>query len=82
MRFVSVDYKRPTHGVAIKRNIASHGFIGLSSAEQGSSLRRVYTSTGPADTSTYQTIPVTFIPYAGRYVYCVNHKSAKISLYL
>lgn len=82
MIFVSLDYKRPTHGVAIKRNVASHGFIGLSSAEQGSSLRRVHTSTGPADTSTYQTIPVTFISYAGRYVYCVNHNSAKISLYL
>lgn len=80
MLFVSLDCNWPTHGVAIKRSVASHGFIGLSSAEQGSSLRRVLTRTGPADTSTYQTIPVTFIPYAGRYVHCVNHKSAKISL--
>lgn len=35
--FVSLDYEynQPTHGVAIKRNVGSHGFIGLSSAGTG-----------------------------------------------
>lgn len=43
MTFVSLDYNQLTHGVAIRQNVASHGFIGLSSAEQGLSIRRVHT---------------------------------------